>query len=84
MIVAMIVLMMVVIMMMILRNVFAPSAAHKIVPWDLGPPGPLAGRQFKHGHLMISNNIKINSLSFPPFNSELTARVVETGNDVER
>ena len=54
-IVAMIVLMvmevmMVVMMMMILRNVFAPSAVHKIVPWDLGLPGPRAGRQFKHGH----------------------------------
>ena len=53
-IVAMIVLMvmevmMVVIMMRILRNVFAPSAVHKIVPWDLGLPGPRAGRQFKHG-----------------------------------
>ena len=54
-IVAMIVLMvmevmMVLIMMMILRNVFAPSAVHKIVPWGLGPPGPLAGWKFKHGH----------------------------------
>ena len=29
-------------------------------------------------------NIKINSLSFPQFNSELTVRVVETGNDAER
>ena len=54
-IVAMIVLMvmevmMVVIMMMILRNVFALSGVHKIVPWGLGPPGPLAGWKFKHGH----------------------------------
>ena len=29
-------------------------------------------------------NIKINYLSFPPTNSELTVRVVETANDVER
>ena len=36
------------------------------------------------GNSIMVFNIKINSLSFPQFNSELTVRVVETGNDVER
>ena len=36
------------------------------------------------GNSSVVMNIKINSLSFPQFNSELTVRVVETGNDVER
>ena len=36
------------------------------------------------GNSSVVMNIKINSLSFSQFNSELTVRVVETGNDVER
>ena len=36
------------------------------------------------GNSSMVINIKINYLSFPPTNSELTVRVVETGNDVER
>ena len=36
------------------------------------------------GNSSIVINIKINNPSFPPTNSELTVRVVETGNDVER
>ena len=36
------------------------------------------------GNSSVVIDIKINSLSFPPTNSELTVRVVETGNDVER
>ena len=36
------------------------------------------------GNSSMVINIKINNLSFPPTNSELTVRVVETGNDVER
>ena len=36
------------------------------------------------GNSSMVINIKINYLSFPPTNSELTARVVETANDVER
>ena len=36
------------------------------------------------GNSSMVINIKINHLSFPPTNSELTARAVETANDVER
>ena len=36
------------------------------------------------GNSSMVIDIEINYLSFPQFNSELTVRVVETGNDVER
>ena len=40
--------------------------------------------QVGNSSMVVNIKIKINYPSFPPTNSELTARVVETANDVER